>query len=236
MTEPTATTAITEPTETMSDIDKDEMIMTLTKKNCLLESKLTNLESKFEVAQEQQQKTANQLMMRELELIDMSSKAYPMAIDTNSNEFKHILSEKLYCFSNVLSHTRLIFCPFRIVTAESNNYSLKMLDTQRGIAIGNAKKADEAFDTGNVSFFCSVLFPSPSNSLPTPANETCIQANREKIASIIIYKARKAELKEKKEVRPTHTHTHARAHTHTHTYTQTHRRRVSSATRSWSFK
>ncbi len=104
MTEPTAITATT---ETMSDIDKDQLIMTLTKKNCLLESKLATIESNYGVAQEQHQKAVNQLLLRELELIDMSSKAYPMAIDTNSNEFKHILSEKLSCFFQMFCHKRV---------------------------------------------------------------------------------------------------------------------------------
>jgi hypothetical protein len=102
MTEPTAITATT---EIVSDIDKDQMIMTLTKKNCFLESKVANLESNYVSAQEQQQKTVNQLLMRELELIDMSSKAYPMAIDTNSKEFQHVLAEKSSCFFRMLCHT-----------------------------------------------------------------------------------------------------------------------------------
>ena len=92
-----------------------------------------------------------------------------------------------------------------------------MLDSQRSVAIGNAKKAEEVFDAGNELFF--VLFSPPTNSLPIPARETCIQANHEKIASIIIYKARKAEIKEKKEVRP-NTHAHAHAHAHAHTNAQ----------------
>jgi len=108
MTEPTATTAITATTETTeTEMDKDQLIMTLTKKNCLLESKLTNLESNYEEAQNQQQKTLNHLLLRELELIDMSSKAYPMAIDTNSNEFKHLLAEKLSCFFQMFCHKRV---------------------------------------------------------------------------------------------------------------------------------
>jgi len=110
---------------------------------------------------------------------------------------------------------RLIFCPFRLVTTETNNYSLKMLNNQRGVAIGNAKKAEEAFEAGTFVLFLSLT--TPSNSLPIPAREVCVQTNLEKTALIIIYKAKKADIKERKDVSPTtqyhaHTHTHAHAH------------------------
>jgi len=93
MSEPTVP-----PTETTTELDKDQLIMSLTKKNCLLESKLANLESSFEKAQETVVKANNQVLSRELELIDMSKLAYPMAIDTNSKKFKVVLTEKLSCF------------------------------------------------------------------------------------------------------------------------------------------
>jgi len=97
-----------------------------------------------------------------------------------------------------------------------------MLSGIRAVAIGNALKATEAFNAGYVFVAFCCVFVSSLTYVPTTARNVCLDATRDKIASIIVYKAKKADVKARKTVKHTRTHTHVRTHTHEHTRTCAH--------------
>jgi len=133
------------------DTQKEEIIINLTKKTIEMESKISVLEDNLLEEKKFGLKISEALFQSELQLIKMSEMVYPGAIDTNSVDFKTILSEKFVFFVRIRCQ-RLMFCRFRVLTAETNNYGLKMLNAIRSVAIGNASKAGEAFMAGNMSF------------------------------------------------------------------------------------
>lgn len=80
----------------MTDEEKDQMILKLTKKNMEIESKVTDLESKLAETQMDKVKAQETCLLRELDLIEMSDLAFPGAIDTNSSVFQTLLTEKYF--------------------------------------------------------------------------------------------------------------------------------------------
>jgi len=79
---------------TMTESEKDEIIMTLNQKNIELESRVIKLEAKVVEEKKYGLKIHESLLYNELQLITLAEVAYPYAIDTNTKEFQHLLSEK----------------------------------------------------------------------------------------------------------------------------------------------